>query len=237
MITCKDKMYIEELNKTHPDICSFFNGILLETKQNIKKGCHDIVNLLSLVYGHIQLFELTHPELASDSRWSIINDSIRQLNDMMKAISAYRYADTASLSYGSISLTVKQILNGYSSGSSLNIIYEIPEKLPDVFYNPDNLRYILSALLDNISDIDACADAVIQISDTPEYVLLKVSDSLEGLSTDVMHDLFRPFNSSKQFHSGMSLATAYRMSVAQGGTLYYEKSAAGGSCFTLSMKK
>lgn len=60
--------------------------------KNIQKGCHDIQNIVALIYGNCQLMSVDHPELNDDPHWVNIQSDINSLVVLMKSLNHYRYA-------------------------------------------------------------------------------------------------------------------------------------------------
>ena len=236
MYTLKDKNYFEQLNNSNPEICNHVKALFESTKEDIRIGCHDIVNAVSLIHGYAQLYASANPEITNNSKWKDVSDSIQYLIKLMSDISTYRYSDVLTLSPGSIDSTIRKIISDYSGKSSLMIDLDIPDSLPDIVFNADAVKYIIHSLLDNISDINPAAQVDITANFDTDHIYITVSDSLGGLSEEIMSKLFHPFLNGKEFHSGLSLATSYRMMMAHNGSLSYKPSDSGGSSFVLTFK-
>ena len=236
MYTLKDKNYFEQLNNSNPEICNHVKALFESTKEDIRIGCHDIVNAVSLIHGYAQLYASANPEITNNSKWKDVTDSIQYLIKLMSDISTYRYSDVLTLSTGNLSLAIQKTISVYREHSSLNINLTIPDSLPNIEFNSDSVTYILNTLLDNVSDIDSAATVDIIVKMDSSYIYVTVSDSLGGISDEYMSKLFHPFINSKENHCGLSLATAYRMMIANGGALSYTPSATNGSSFVLTFK-
>lgn len=236
MYTLSDKNYFEELNHSNPDICSRVKALFESTKDDIRMGCHDILNAVSLIHGYSQLYASSVDDINQNPKWNIVTESIQYLIKLMTDISTYRYADNLKLSFGNLKSAIQKVISDYREKSSLNIHLSVSDSLPDTAFNAEAVSYIINALLDNISDINSTATAEVVAKCDNDHIHIIVSDSLGGISDDYMSKLFQPFVNCKELHSGLSLATAYRMMMAHNGSLSYSPSISGGSSFTLSFR-
>ena len=92
MYNIEDKHFIDALAASHPEIHNHLQKIYAGMHNDLRNGCHDISNIISLIYGDYQLLALRHPELTGDERWNMLGIDIRNLIEAMRSIGEFRYA-------------------------------------------------------------------------------------------------------------------------------------------------
>ncbi|MBI5524493.1 MAG: hypothetical protein HY910_17850 [Desulfarculus sp.] len=113
---------------------------------------------------------------------------------------------------------------------------EVPEGLPPVQADPDQLRQVLVNLVVNaLEALDGRGRLLIQAQAKKERVEVKVSDNGPGLPPGDPQQVFDPFFSTRERGSGLGLAIARRIAQAHGGDLQAANAAQGGAVFTLTL--
>ena len=92
MITQHDKKFLTQLQTNNPQDFDFIVHLLENYRKDTRLGCHDVANIISLIYGNFQLLELTTPGLSENPRWLQMGDDLRYLVSAMESISYYRYS-------------------------------------------------------------------------------------------------------------------------------------------------
>ena len=240
MYSLSDTQFYNELKDTHPEVYDKISSFLSSEFEDLKLGCHTIQNILTLIYGNVQLLEHTFPELKENPRWNFIRSDISVLSDYMIAISAYRYAHVITRTEVNVGEYIRTILKSFSEDEKLHtlkISYNIPDDCPNVSLDIDKLQSSIKAILENITDIGTDDSAHIDITYTSDKLIFKIYDNLNVNNSETLTKIFRPFNTNKPDHIGLGLATAYRIAVAHGGELTYQPNTPCGSIFTLSIQR
>lgn len=200
------------------------------------KGCHDIRNIISTISGNYQLIEIMHSELSAEPRWLQLGNDITYLINTMNAINAYSHASDISPKICPLSEFLNSLLTDLSENpayTSLRISANIAYATAHVLIDKDKITYVICSLLDNITEINPASSVSINAYSDVEYSYIGLSDRHDGIPPEVKARLFEPFNSTKPGHSGMSLATSYRILLAHNGNLTYSDNSHKGSTFTL----
>lgn len=231
MYTIDDKNYLNNLKITNPDNHQFFTQLLDELKSDLQKGCHDVRNVLALIVGNSQLLELNHPELTDDNRWLQIKEDLSYLSSIMVAINKVRYAHICHREKTNLHDLIYSISASYSN----EIEVSIDTNFPCVDIDPQGVKFILTALLNNIYECDSTAIAAINVNEDSESVIICVSDNLSPIEGDAYVRMFQMFNTTKQNHIGLGLATSRLIAIAHNGTINYSYN--NGNCFSIILKK
>ena len=206
-------------------------------KEYIKKGCHDINNIISLINGNYQLMEITEPSLRTNSRWEQLGDNIHMLIDAMSAISLYRYSDHVEPVPVETEDFIKRTLDNAENRhhtSLLNISLSSDGSVPMILADKIKVQFIINSLMDNIADYQNTGSVHVKITHDKLNVYIDVTDSLPLFDSDTLLHLFEPFNTCKSDHIGLSLASSHNIMKAHGGNLTHHEAHGGGSTFTLS---
>ena len=236
MLTLNDKEYLAELKTSHPEIYDFITHIMSDTGQDVKIACHDICNIISLIFGNYQLLELTNPQLSENPRWVQMNDDLRYLISSMEAISFFRYANKVLLNPTNVNDYINDTITDFKGKpefSGLNFI--ICNDAAEISINIDTskTKYIIEAILNNVVDRTPESDIIIHIHNDENYLYINVSDNSTFVPFDIRDTMFNPFVTDKQRHLGLSLASCYQIMMAHNGSIEYTPNLDTGSTFTL----
>lgn len=236
MFTKSDKEFMQQLRIEHPDIYERVVDLHNRSKDDLRNGCHDISNIIAIIYGSYQLISLKHPELASDARWTTLDSDIRSLISSMNSIGEYRYAASLEKTIEDADIYIKDTIDEICADLSIpvsQINMDISGISCRIDIDPDKIAFVLNSLLTNILQIDPDTNIKINAFKSDNNLYIKISDSVGGLSDNIAENLFRPFNTNKSSCIGMSLATSYQILLAHNGELTYTPNKENGSTFTL----
>ena len=237
MLTLNDKEYLAKLNTSNPEIHEFIMHLMNDSKQDIKIACHDICNIISLIFGNYQLLELTNPQLSENPRWLQMNDDLRYLIGSMEAISFFRYADKVSLSSTNLKEYINDIVTYLKSKPEFaGLNFDICNDAIGAYINLDQskTKFIFEAIINNVVDRTPESNIVIHIEQNDSHLYINISDDSTFVPFDIRDTMFNPFVTDKQRHLGLSLASCYQIMLAQNGAIKYTPNLDTGSTFTLT---
>ncbi len=199
--------------------------------KNIQKGCHDIQNIVALIYGNCQLMSVDHPELNNDPRWVNVQSDINSLVMLMKSISRYRYAHVISKSPVMLTEIINTCISHFPELEiNLNQFTD-----PQIAADSSALIFVMDSLFHNIYDVSHNASVNVEISVLENYYAVSVKDFLSKIPDEISGAFFNPFNSLNPEKFGLSLATSAIIVAAHGGALSYRYE--NGNLFTFTLKK
>ncbi|MBX0327694.1 HAMP domain-containing protein [Oscillochloris sp. ZM17-4] len=130
-----------------------------------------------------------------------------------------------------------------AKGLSLKI--ELPEDLPEVLADFDQLRMIMHQLLDNARRYTSQGGIVVRANALPEFVQVEVQDTGRGISPDMQEQVFQRFirgdgvsegiNSSER-GIGLGLAICKQLVERQGGAIWMTSTPGQGSTFYFTLR-
>lgn len=236
MLTKKEMDYLSEIQTTNPEIYSFINHMITDTKHDIKVACHDICNIISLVFGNFQLLELTNPQLSEQPRWIQMNDDLRFLINSMESISYFRYADKVILSSVNIHSYINETMSSFVSAplyAGLNFTIHNEAKDTTLKLDADKTKFVMESIITNIAEQTPESNVIIHIQKDTENLYINISDDTTFIPHEIRDTIFQPFVTDKQNHLGLSLASSYKIMLAHNGLLEYIPNLDAGSTFSL----
>lgn len=238
MYTEQDYLFLSEIEKNNIEIYNFIKQLNLKSQQDLRIGCHDICNTISLIFGNFQLIELSHPELKINHRWQQLNEDVHYLVHTMEQINLYRYARDIRPT----TITATDFINKLTTHilcderySSLKFQLTTEHELPDATMDMDKVCYVIKSILNNILDNQSDATVNISIKSNNTLLSIEINDNTSYIAPDLRTAIFQPFMTSKQNHVGLSLATSYQIMLAHNGSLKYTPDNLNGGTFIINL--
>lgn len=237
MYTRDDLKYLDSLKQSNPDIYENITAMYSRLQADIRKGCHDLRNIISLISGNYQLIGLDAPYIDDSKRWLQMGGDIDFLVSALNSINEYRYASTLKQQKINTYEYIWRLHEDLSSGENIcpDISLSIPPTIPCVNIDTDKISYVIRSLINNITDVQSDASITLSIDYGTDNLYIHIADELDDFDSKTGESIFELFNTSKQNHIGMSLATSYRILLAHSGELSYCKNTPCGSIFTLTL--
>ncbi|HKN03696.1 MAG TPA: ATP-binding protein [Buttiauxella sp.] len=119
---------------------------------------------------------------------------------------------------------------------AVNVINQIPESLPPLTASPLGIEQIFHNLLNNAIQAQQHTEkpwVAINARQTPDSIVLTVTDGGPGLSEHALQQVFMPFFTTRKDGLGLGMALTETLVQRLNGSIQAENSAAGGACFTL----
>lgn len=237
MYTKDDISYLNSLKQTNPDIYEHVTAIYSRLQADVRKGCHDLRNIITLISGNYQLTELEDPDISDNERWQQMGNDLDFLVSSLNAINEYRYANVLKLCKINTYEYIWRLQEDLSTVNGIcpDISVSIPPTIPSVSIDTDKISYVIKALITNITEASSDASITLSIDYKSDTLYIHIADNVDEFDSRTSKSVFELFNTSKQNHIGMSLAISYRILLAHRGELSYSKNTPCGSIFTLAL--
>ncbi|NJM08346.1 HAMP domain-containing protein [Candidatus Gracilibacteria bacterium] len=127
----------------------------------------------------------------------------------------------------------------------LSFDIDVPDDLPQVLADFDQVRMIMHQLIDNARRYTAQGGIVVRAYQASDLVVVEVVDSGRGISSDMQPHLFQRFMrgdganegiNSNERGIGLGLAIARQLVERQGGTISVESTLGQGSTFRFTLR-
>jgi C4-dicarboxylate-specific signal transduction histidine kinase len=162
---------------------------------------------------------------------------VNRLRDLVKKGTVHRDA----LEINSVINDVVSLMNSELVLRNASIALDLHPDLPVVQGDSIQLQHVLINLLSNALDAmeDQPADTrIITISsrdEDPDGIIVSISDSGKGISSDKIDTVFNAFETTKARGTGLGLAICKSIVEAHGGKIRAENNPTGGATFYLSL--
>jgi PAS domain S-box-containing protein len=105
--------------------------------------------------------------------------------------------------------------------------------------DPPLMESVFVSLLRNALEATAAGSVVVRLTEQPDHIVVRVSDTGTGMSKQVMERLFEPFFTTKKFGhaTGLGLAWSKKIVEGHGGALEVSSKPGEGSVFTILLPR
>lgn len=144
---------------------------------------------------------------------------------------------------GEIIEVVMSSLVGLTKDTSVELIREMPSKLPPVWADPFRLRQVLLNLVSNASKFTEEGSITVRAAFDPQAVFVQVIDTGIGISEADMAKLFKSFSqvdssSTRRVQgTGLGLAISANLMRMQGGRIWVDSKQGKGSVFSIAIPR
>jgi signal transduction histidine kinase len=127
------------------------------------------------------------------------------------------------------------------AAKGLELVIDIPEDLPELIADPQQLRIVLHQLLDNARRYTAAGTIAIRASQEADRVKIAISDTGPGIDAELTDNLFTRFTrgsegiNSAERGIGLGLAIAKELIDRQGGAIWLDGTSGQGSTFIVTL--
>ncbi|WP_231563600.1 ATP-binding protein [Anoxybacillus sp. KU2-6(11)] len=184
---------------------------------------HEIRNPLAGIKGFIQLLSEKHKDNESQLYFSVIQNEITRINDIVNEFLILGKPTAQKLETCDLNYIVQSIHPMIESQAHLhNVAYtfqraDVP--LP-IRCSKDHLKQVVLNLAKNaIEAMPHGGKLTISLTKQNDWAVLQVTDNGCGIPDDVKHKLFQPFVTSKQAGTGLGLVICKRIIDMHEGTI------------------
>ncbi len=204
---------------------------------------HEIRNPLNTINMNIQLLD----EQLKDGSEDTIKKLGRVRNEVMRLdgilTSFLRFARPPKLSVERVNL--KELLTRLGEffgpeveGAGIHLKLDIPDDLPVIHGDPEQLRQLFLNLLLNARDATKHGGRItVSAWRTPRRAHIAISDNGCGIEKDKLERIFEPYVTTKPDGTGVGLAIVRRIAMDHGGSIRVESKPGEGTTFTVSLPR
>lgn len=196
---------------------------------------HEIRNPLAGISGAAQLLEMNAQE-EDLPLTSLIRDETDRISKMIDRVQSF--GDRASLKLAPVNIhdVLDRAKRSAEAGFARHIRFqtEFDPSLPEVHGDHDQLVQLMLNLLKNAAEAAPASGGVVALKTAFESgvamttpggarvglpLLVEIADNGQGVSPDLLKEIFDPFVTSKSGGSGLGLALASKIVADHGGTI------------------
>lgn len=213
----------------------------MEITSPLRQLCHEQKNLLSLILASVQLIERSHPEVRAFPHWNEIQADLRQMNDLL-------------LHAGFLEGEIQPRFQEVSAPDFFSSLYHsclpwFEQKQKHLYYTADIsspvtfrtdpvlLKQALLNLIRNAWEaLDEDGTVWLRLSSQADELLFSIKDNGRGMDSETLHQISRPFFSTKSSGSGLGFPYACRICSALNTVLSLQSVPSLGTAVTLAIK-
>lgn len=210
---------------------------------------HEINNPLAIIMATTGVVrDMLNPEFGLDASAENI---LKELGTVDSAVIRAKGITQKLLDYGrknpprlvscNINSLVDEVLSGFKQHEleiqNIEIRRHYRKGLPDVVVDPDQLRQVLLNIINNAGDaINGSGAITIFTSSNTNHVLVTVTDTGHGMTSDQAKKVFDPFYTTKEIGKGTGLGLSVSLGIVKsmGGSIDVQSIPEVGSSFTVS---
>lgn len=204
---------------------------LVQLGQMAASVAHEIRNPLSIMKGAAQVLKKKYAA-ANDDMFNYIPEEIDRLNRLVESFLSF--ARQKPLKFERIDLPelLSQLLRQLEGPQ---VKTTLPEKLPEIYSDPDALKQILLNLLRNALEASGNSPVEVAVNMEGAGLTIAVRDHGPGIPEEVMKKIFEPFFTTKATGTGLGLAITRQLVAQLGGSITARNLPEGGAEFTIRL--
>ena len=203
---------------------------------------HEIRNPLAGIAGVLEIVGRDLPEnsparaVMADAKQEAVQIN-RILSDLLETARPrqpqFRPADLVATAEHAVGFARQQAIT-----KRIHIELEAKRELPAVDHDPNQINQVLlNLLLNAVQSMDKPGTVHVSLDadDAAEYAMITVADEGKGIPPEHIHNIFRPFFTTKGHGTGLGLSLARRTIEAHGGKIEVTSEVGKGTCFVISL--
>ncbi len=208
---------------------------------------HDFNNLLTAIFGNVSLASLAFDDDNPAQKYLRESENaLDRASQLSHKLLTFAKGDSLSKEVLALNELIKNTVEFYATGSSIDVVFELGSKEASVNADHKQLEQVFSNLTVNavesmgadgrlsisIREVDArYADAI--PAQEGRYAAIEFSDTGSGISPENLEHIFDLYFSTKEFGSGLGLATVFSIVKKHEGFIDVESELGEGSTFTI----
>jgi two-component system nitrogen regulation sensor histidine kinase NtrY len=207
-----------------------------------RKMAHELKNSLTPI--RLTVEEIAARETQADRQFmdqavQIVVDEIETLQRRVRAFSEFSSEPTPRPSPLDINSLVEERISLLKPAhAEVDYVVRLAEDQPRAFADTDQVKGILTNLLENAAEAAGPAGRVLTVTLTTNgNVAVEIHDSGPGLSEEASRSLFEPTITFKKMGMGLGLSIARKSALLNGGDITLVPSELGGAAFRVVLPK
>jgi len=216
------------------------NERLAAVGNTVSQIVHEIKNPLMIIGGFAQqLLKAKTLDAKGLQKLTIIAEEVSRLESLMSEMRDYSRLPSLKRQTGKIETLLEEVFNLYSDTlKEKNIELRLTPSEPLPTYNLDyqQLKQVLVNLVKNASEAMSGGGTItVSAVRRPPHLDIVVADTGEGMTADVVENIFTPYFTTKSKGSGLGLAISRNIIRAHNGDIMVESQSGKGSVFTIRL--
>ncbi len=161
----------------------------------------------------------------------VVGDELGSLQKLVKEFSTFAKMPDMTPLPGSLDGLLQDVIKLYTG---INIDLEIKTSLPEVVFDPDQIRRVLVNLFDNAVSVGA-TEVVVTAGRKGDEVLLRLTDNGPGIAEQHINRIFEPYYTTRKEGTGLGLAMVNKIVLLHGGSIIATSRSGHGASFEIRL--
>ena len=236
---------IERANEELRSLDKMKDTMIRDVTHELKSPVAQVQMAIDLWTGEIKKGEVDRNKEKKLNK--IINDNIQRLKKTIQSILDLSVLEAGRVAYQKENLNLEELITQVTAGlkliaeeKDLSLVTKIPDKLPDVLIDKQEITRVISNLIDNAIKYSETGEIVVSAVRRPKGIEVAVKDQGIGISTpkgryDKLFDRFFQ-EKARSDGAGVGLAICKKIIEAHGGKIWAESAGKfKGSTFKFSL--
>jgi two-component system nitrogen regulation sensor histidine kinase NtrY len=169
------------------------------------------------------------------------NTIIREVEDLKKLVDEFtKFGKMPQIERRSANVRniIEEVVGLYSHYKDVLISMNIPDSIPNVELDPEQIKRVIINLFDNaVNAMDARGKITVagEFNGRGDVLTLEISDTGKGIDENDMDKLFLPYFSTNRDGTGLGLAISHMIISKHGGTISASNNDQEGATFTIRL--
>jgi signal transduction histidine kinase len=161
----------------------------------------------------------------------VVGDELGSLQKLVREFSTFARMPDMTPVPGSLDGLAGDVTRLYTG---IKIDLEIKTELPEVVFDPDQVRRVLVNLFDNAVSVGATRVAV-TVDRTGDEAILTVTDNGPGIAKEHINRIFEPYYTTRKEGTGLGLAMVNKIVLLHGGSIVATSRAGEGASLEIRL--
>ncbi len=201
---------------------------------------HEIKNPLNAIGGAATYIGKNTKGSLAKEFVSVITSEVARINKLTTTLLSFSKTAAPNPEPNDLNKVVSDslsLLSKESPGLNVTLKEELAEDLPLKDFDYNQIKQVIINLLINAHDaVGENGIITIKTWKNKKGTYLAVEDNGSGISSEIIHNIFNPFFTTKTRGTGLGLAVSKRIAREHGGDLTVTSTPGEGSTFTLELK-
>jgi PAS domain S-box-containing protein len=200
---------------------------------------HEIGNPLTSISSYVQILKDMDLDDFTKEALDTISRHINRITAIVRQMSSFTKAKEEDIQDKRIEEIIEstiQLVRYDKRMKNIEVIKEIPDDLPEVRINGDQLEQVFINIVLNAADsMPDGGDLTIRAFRKQNSIDIDITDTGKGISSENIERIFDPFFTTKEKGTGLGLSVSYTIVRGFGGNILVSSVPGKGTTFTLRL--
>ena len=201
---------------------------------------HELRNPIGIIKTLVELMKQEYSQMTGIEEYTrAIDEQVDRQDMVIQELLDFGRPTKVSIKECSINDLIMGVLS-FSAAmlrkQKVKVQLQLDDKLPKLLADTEKLKQVFVNIIVNAAEaMPTGGNLGISTSQTDDMIIVHLSDTGEGISTEEMHRIFDPFYTTKEAGTGLGLSISYQSIKLHGGVIEVESVPNKGSIFRIKI--